>query len=190
MSPIGNMRIAGGNARGLRLKGAVVPGVRPTSERARAAIFNVLPPSILQDARVLDLFAGTGSLGIEALSRGAAWADFVERNPRQHQALRDNLESAGFRDRSRAYRGDAVKMLASLPGPYRLALLDPPYKLETLDEFMESLGLTAELVEEEGMVVVGHSRHVTLRSQYGNLVLQSNRRYGDNLLAFYQRGGD
>ena len=96
MSPINNMRVAGGTARGHRLKGAVIPGVRPTSERARAAIFNVLPPWLLQDARVLDLFAGTGSLGIEALSRGAAWADFVERNRRQCQVLQANLETTGF----------------------------------------------------------------------------------------------
>ena len=190
MSPISNMRVAGGTARGHRLKGAVTAGVRPTSERARAAIFNVIPPGILQDARVLDLFAGTGSLGIEALSRGAAWADFVEKNRRQYQALRGNLESTAFRDQSTVYCADAGRMLGNLPGPYQLILLDPPYKMERLDEFMVSLGATPGLVDESGIVVVGHSRHLTLATEYGELTLTSRRRYGDNSVDFYSRGGD
>ena len=74
------MRVAGGDARGLRLQGAVVAGVRPTTERVRAAIFNILESDQVVGRRAVDLFAGTGSLGIEALSRGAAWADFVEQN--------------------------------------------------------------------------------------------------------------
>ena len=177
-------------ARGQRLKGAVIPGVRPTSERARAAIFNVVPAWFVEGARVLDLFAGTGSLGIEALSRGAAWADFVERNRRQCQALKANLESTGFGVRSQALCGDVVRLLPALEGPYRLVLLDPPYKMEKLHEFMELLAATEDLVEAEGMVVVGHSRHVALEAGYGGLELVSNRRYGDNLVDFYQKGGN
>ena len=184
------MRVAGGVVRGHRLKGAVTPGVRPTSERARAAIFNVIPPWVLENARVLDLFAGTGSLGIEALSRGAAWADFVERNRRQHQALLANLESTGFRQQSQAYCADVARIMGNLPGPYQLVLLDPPYKMETLDQFMASLGNTPGLVDGGGMVVVGHSRHVSLAREYGELALESNRRYGDNLVDFYRRGGN
>lgn len=190
MSPINSMRVVGGVARGHRLKGAVTPGVRPTSERARAAIFNVLHPWVLEDARVLDLFAGTGSLGIEALSRGAAWGDFVERNRRQYQALQANLEATGFRQQSQAFCADAARILGNLPGPYRLVLLDPPYKMENLDAFMVSLGSTPGLLDEEGMVVVGHSRHVSLAKEYGDLNLESNRRYGDNLVDFYLRGGN
>ena len=190
MSPINNMRVVGGTARGHRLKGAVTPGVRPTSERARAAIFNVLPPWLLHDAKVLDLFAGTGSLGIEALSRGAAWADFVERNRRQCQVLQANLEATGFGGRSRAHCADAARILPNLPGLYRLVLLDPPYKMETLAEFMETLGAAPGLLTEDGVVVVGHSRHVSLGSDYGQLSLYSNRRYGDNLVDFYRSGGD
>ena len=190
MSPINNMRVVGGTAKGHRLKGAVIPGVRPTSERARAAIFNVLPPWLLQDARVLDLFAGTGSLGIEALSRGAAWADFVERNRRQCQVLRANLEATGFAGRSSARCADAARVLRDLPGPYRVVLMDPPYKMDRLDEFIGDLAETGGLVDEHGMVVVGHSRHVSLEAEYGPLKLYSHRRYGDNLVDFFQRGGN
>ena len=189
MAAIGNLRVSGGTAKGRRLKGAVIPGVRPTSERARAAIFNVLPPEVCRGARVLDLFAGTGSLGIEALSRGAAWADFVERNRRQCQALRDNLAAAGFTGRAAAHCADANRLLPSLAGPYRLALLDPPYKMAELGRFMESLAATPGLLEEGGMVVVGHSRHTDLATEYGSLRLRSHRRYGDNVVEFFQRGG-
>lgn len=184
------MRVVGGTAKGHRLKGAVIPGIRPTSERARAAIFNVLSPWQLQNSRVLDLFAGTGSLGIEALSRGAAWADFVERNRRQWQVLQANIQATGFVDQARAHCADAGKVLPSLPGPYQLVLLDPPYKMERLGEFMASLATTPGLVAETGIVVVGHSRHVSLKSEYGDLELFSDRRYGDNLVDFYRRGGN
>ena len=183
------MRVVGGSAKGHRLKGAVVPGVRPTSERARSAIFNVLSPWQLQDSRVLDLFAGTGSLGIEALSRGAAWADFVERNRRQCQVLQANLETTGFGEQSRAHCAEAGKVLPSLPGPYELILLDPPYKMERLDEFMAALAATPGLVAEAGIVVVGHSRHISLNKEYEQLELFSDRRYGDNLVDFYRKGG-
>ncbi len=187
MAPIGNMRVVGGKAKGRRLKGAVIPGVRPTSERARAAIFNILPPWLCQETRVLDLFAGTGSLGIEALSRGAAWADFVERNRRQCQVLQDNLKTAGFSNQAVAHCADANRILKNLAGPYQLALLDPPYRMEKLGEFLESLAGAPGLLGEGGMVVVGHSRHVALLPDYGPLHLYSHRRYGDNVVDFFQR---
>ena len=190
MAPINSMRVVGGTAKGHRLKGAVVPGVRPTSERARAAIFNVLPPWLLNEARVLDLFAGTGSLGIEALSRGASWADFVERNRRQCQVLQANIYATGFDGMARAHCADAGRILSTLSGPYQLVLMDPPYKMENLDEFMETVGSKSGLLSDDGIVVVGHSRHTSLGSQYGGLSRYSDRRYGDNLVDFYRRGGN
>ncbi len=189
MPPSGNMRVVGGKAKGRRLKGAVMPGVRPTSERARAAIFNVLPPALCQGARVLDLFAGTGSLGIEALSRGAAWADFVERNRRQRQALQANLEATGFSGQAAAHCADVNRILKNLVGPYQLVLLDPPYRMEKLGEFLEALAGAPGLVSAEGTVVVGHSRHVSLQTDYGPLRLYSRRRYGDNGVDFFRREG-
>ena len=179
--------MAGGKAKGRRLKGAVIPGVRPTSERARAAIFNVLPPWLCQDTQVLDLFAGTGSLGIEALSLGAAHADFVEQNRRQCEALRANLEATGFSGQATAHCADVNRILKNLAGPYQLVLLDPPYRMENLGEFLESLAAAPGLISEEGMVVAGHSRHVSLLPEYGPLRLYSHRRYGDNVVDFFQK---
>ncbi len=184
-----NMRVVGGSAKGRRLTGPVVAGVRPTTERVRAAIFNILSPELYQDARVLDLFAGAGSLGIEALSRGAAGADFVERNRRQSQALRDNLAAAGFSGQAAVHCADAWRALPSLAGNYRLILLDPPYRMNGLGDFLESLAATPGLLLAEGVVVVGHSRHIGLAERYGDLTRYNHRRYGDNLVDFYARGG-
>lgn len=184
------MRVVGGKAKGQRLKGAVAPGARPTTERVRAAIFNILQGELDQPERVLDLFAGTGSLGIEALSRGAGWADFVERDRRQCQVIQSNLETTGFTASARVYCTDVDRSLATLPGSYELVLLDPPYRMLDLDEVLERIGATPRLIVGGGHVVAGHSKHLSLSPQYGFLSLVSHRRYGDNVVDFYVREND
>ena len=175
----------GGEARGRRLKGAVAPGVRPTTERVRAAIFNILAVEQYQEGRVLDLFAGTGSLGIEALSWGAGWADFVERDRRQCAVIRDNLASAGFGGRATVRQGDAIRSLNALSGSYGLVLLDPPYRTGAFHSVMEAIASQPGLVAPEGMVVAGHSRQTELRAAYGTLRRIILRQYGDNVVEFY-----
>ena len=179
------MRVGGGEARGRRLKGAVVPGVRPTTERVRAAIFNILAVEQYREGRVLDLFAGTGSLGIEALSRGAGWADFVERDRRQCAVIRDNLASAGFDGRAAVRQGDAIRSLTALPGGYSLALLDPPYRMGAFHPVMEAIAGQPGLLAPDGMVVAGHARQTELRAAYGSLRRIILRQYGDNVVEFY-----
>ena len=179
------MRVGGGEARGRRLKGAVVPGVRPTTERVRSAIFNILAVEQYQDGRVLDLFAGTGSLGIEALSRGAEWADFVERDRRQCAVIRDNLGMAGFDGKATVRQGDAIRSLNALTGGYSLVLLDPPYRTGAFHPVMEAIAVQPGLVAPDGMVVAGHSRQTELRAAYGALRRIMLRQYGDNVVEFY-----
>ena len=180
------MRVGGGEARGRRLKGAAIQGVRPTTERVRAAIFNILPVSQYLDRRVLDLFAGTGSLGIEALSRGGAWADFVERDRRQCAVIRENLTATGYGDYGEVRQSDAVRAIGLLPGGYALALLDPPYRMGAFHEVMDAISQQPQLLEPDGMVVAGHSRQTELRAAYGSLRRVILRQYGDNVVAFYQ----
>jgi 16S rRNA (guanine(966)-N(2))-methyltransferase RsmD len=183
------MRVAGGDARGLRLKGAAVEGVRPTTERVRAAIFNVLHPELYQGERVLDLYAGSGSLGIEALSMGAAAAVFVERDRRQCGVIRTNLENTGFGPRGRTCCAEVNQFLSWQEGPFPLVMLDPPYRLQDLDGVLEKL-VAAGMVAAGGTVVVGHSRFSSLLPGYGTLSLESHRRYGDNVVDFFRQGGD
>lgn len=126
----GSVRIIGGSLRRSRLDVPDAPGLRPTPDRVRETLFNWLAP-IIEGARCLDLFAGTGALGIEALSRGAGWVDFIERDPRLAQALRQNLER--LRQTDAAVRcADALQTLGEAPpDAYDVVFVDPPFT-ETL----------------------------------------------------------
>lgn len=188
MRPRGSLRVVGGSAKGRRLKGTLSVEARPTTERVRAAIFNILSRNTYWDRRMLDLYAGSGSLGIEGLSRGAGWADFVEQDSRQCNVIRSNLESTGFSQRSKVYCGEANRTLEVLPGSYSLVVLDPPYKMPNLALALEQIDSTGGLIEENAVVVVGHSRHLDLPDVIGRLILETRRRYGDNLVEFYRRG--
>ena len=179
------MRVAGGIAKGRRLKGAVSSGTRATTERVRAAIFNILNPDQYQGGRVLDLYSGSGSLGIEALSHGAGWADFVEWDRRQSAVITSNLETTGFSAQGRVHRTDVLQALQTLPGNYDLVLLDPPYKMGGLDSLMESIASQSGLVVDGGVVIAGHSKRVDLKESYGPLQLTSHRQYGDNVVDFF-----
>jgi 16S rRNA (guanine966-N2)-methyltransferase len=120
----GRLRIVGGNLRGSRLDVPAAPGLRPTPDRARETLFNWLAP-IIEGARCLDLFAGTGALGIEALSRGAAQVDFVETDAQLVSLLRANL--ARLKQAANVHRSDALQFLAANAAQYDLVFLDPPF---------------------------------------------------------------
>ncbi len=185
---MGLIRVVGGELRGRRL---AVParGVRPTSERTREAVFDVLGPALVAGARVLDLYAGTGALGIEALSRGAAFADFVEKDAGVARALQANLEALGLADRSRVHRADLDRgaLPSSALGPWRIVFLDPPYAGGAGARWLQAL---AEIPwSAEGGVVV-HERGRTEASEAPpQLTLRTERRYGDTTVAIYSRGG-
>ncbi len=179
------MRVAGGDAKGRRLKGAVSPGTRATTERVRAAIFNILDPDQYRGGRVLDLFAGSGSLGIEALSHGAGWADFVEWDRRQSAVIVSNLETTGLASQGHVHRLDVMQAIQTLSGAYDLVLLDPPYKMGGLDSLLEKIASQAGLVVDGGVVIAGHSKREDLKEKYGPLRLTSHRQYGDNVVDFF-----
>ncbi len=126
------MRIVGGNHKGLALAGPKSQATRPTSDRTREALFNILAHGIddleLEGARVLDLFAGTGALGLEALSRGAAYALFIEEAASARALIRQNIEAMGATGVSKIWRRDALR-LGKLQGmaPFDLVFVDPPY---------------------------------------------------------------
>jgi 16S rRNA (guanine966-N2)-methyltransferase len=125
------MRVVGGRFRGRPLKGPSSQAVRPTSDRLRETMFNILAHGYgdaAQGARVIDLFAGTGALGIEALSRGAAFALFVDDSAQGRALLRDNIEALGVAGLTKVFRRDATKLGPMPPQPpFTLAFLDPPY---------------------------------------------------------------
>lgn len=158
--------------------------VRPTSDRVRTALFQILGQA-LEQAVVLDLYAGTGALGIEALSRGATSVDFVERDPRLCRAIETNLEKAGFSDRAHIYKISVEQALTFLQGPYHLVLLDPPYQLAGMEHIMDSLGRRG-LLAKGGLVVLEHSSRSTAAERYEYLRREDHRRYGDTTLTLYR----
>lgn len=174
------MRITGGELRGRRFRS---PGgaVRPSSDRVREATFARLVG--LEGRRVLDLYAGSGALGFEALSRGAARAVFVERAARPAAVLRANIESLGLADRTRVVAGDARRALGRLASEgerFDLAFLDPPY---ASDELAGALGtlVSAGLLAPGATVVVERGRRHPVPTVPG-LVLLDERRYGDTVI--------
>lgn len=182
------MRVVGGVAKGRKLRGAMVSGVRPTSELVRGAIFNILGPLDLRPVQVLDLYAGSGALGIEAMSRGAHWADFVERHPRQCAAIRWNLTETEFTQQAKVYCIEVERALVELTGKYDLILMDPPYKLNGLDDMVEKIA-NSGLLKADATLVVGHSKRSTLQTNYDNMTLTGSYRYGDSMVECFEGVG-
>jgi len=172
------LRVAGGEARGRRLKSP--KNIRPTQGMVKQAIFNMVGRSI-EGAEVLDLFAGSGALGIEALSRGAARVTFVDQQPRGLAILRQNLDALGFKERASLVRADVVRWLEASPSAIRSAafvFLDPPYEDVVLDRALKVLDR-----EVEGATVVAeHSRRQRL-PELARLSVDRERRYGDTVVS-------
>jgi len=172
------MRVVAGLAGGRRLQAPAGRKMRPTSERVREALFNALGSlDAIDGATVLDLFAGTGALGIEALSRGAASATFVDADLHAVRAIKDNLRVTGLGDRARVVHSDVFRFLADAPGTtVDLAFADPPY---AFDGWPALLGaLQAELV------VIEAGSHVALEAGWRPL---RSKRYGDTVVTFARR---
>jgi len=139
--------------------------------------------------QVLDLFAGSGALGIEALSRGAGWVDFVEREPRCCAIIKQNLEKAKLGTHAHVYCCSVAKAISFLDKEYDIILIDPPYSDSSIGSRVTQLA-TSKLVGTGSTVVVTHSSHLPLSSTYATLNLIKERRHGDSCIAIYQKGGN
>lgn len=184
-------RVIAGAARGTRLL-APGEGTRALSDRVKQTLFAILEPD-LADARVLDLFAGSGAGGIEALSRGAAAAVFVEHDQRAAGVIRANLERAGLGTLARVVRSDALgylRGLADADGPFDVVLLDPPYeRADLVHASLELLGAEAAPLRPDAVVVAKHFWRAAPARRVGLLASVRERRFGDTALTFYRRLG-
>ena len=182
------VRIVGGNLGGRVLRAPGGAATRPTSEKVREAVFNIL--GSVADARVLDLFAGTGALGLEALSRGAAHATFVDSARSAVTAIRGNLRTLGLADRAAVITGDAVAAARQPPAaPWRLVFVDPPYRSDLAVRAVAAL--PPEHLAAGAVIVIEHDRHNAPPDALGSLLRTDQRRYGDTLISFFAppRGG-
>lgn len=173
------MRIVAGKYRGRTLKEFAGKDIRPTADRVKESVFQILTP-YFQGARVLDLFSGSGALGIESLSRGAKEAVFNDVSKESLKVCRANLERVG--ERAAVYNLDYKNCLKSLAGKFRLIFLDPPYRMECLGEI---LSLIAErgLLEEDGLVVFEGEREEAPPTGWE---IADERRYGRTRVYFFR----
>jgi 16S rRNA (guanine(966)-N(2))-methyltransferase RsmD len=176
------VRIAGGTARGIPLTEPRGVRLRPTSGLVREAIFNVLGDTVT-GATVLDLYAGTGALGIEALSRGAAHATFVEGEAGAVTAILQSLARTSLRERGTVVRGRLPGALSTLKSTFDIILLDPPYNDPNAEE---TLLRVDSLLADGGTVVYEHASRYNPPQRPASLALTDRRVYGDTAIAFYR----
>lgn len=180
------LRVIAGEFRGRRLRTPSGRTTRPTADRTREAVFNILG-DLPRGSWVLDLFAGSGAFGIEALSRGAAGAVFVENDRRAFAVLQRNLADLGLLGRSRAWLRDAARGLGFLAGEgfrFRIAFLDPPYGAGLVLPALQGL-ISAGCMAAESLLVVEHNAVEAPPEAIGSFRRSDQRRYGGTLVSFY-----
>ena len=177
------MRVIAGEARNKKLNTLQGNDTRPTTDRVKEALFSSLH-FVLPGKAVLDLFAGSGQLGIEALSRGARLAVFTEQTPRCCQIIQDNLKNIGLGDRGRVIRTDAMTYIGRGEGPFDIVFVDPPYACNQYHQILQGLG---DMVTPGGRVIVEHNRQADLPQETPFFALQKSSRYGKIYLSYYVR---
>jgi 16S rRNA (guanine(966)-N(2))-methyltransferase RsmD len=183
------VRVVGGSARGRKLLASPGQRIRPTADRVKESIFNILASrwGTLAGCRVLDVFAGTGNLGIEALSRGAAAAVFIDSHRESAALIRQNLAALGFTDRGRVLCQEALaalKFLTAAEHPFGLVFLDPPYRQGLLVQALELLA-GSPLLTAQTLVVAEAAGNEVLPATVDQLTAIDRRVYGDTAVTFY-----
>jgi len=187
------MRIITGSAKGVRLKTPHGMETRPTSDRVKESLFNILGNRVI-DAMVLDLFAGTGNLGLEALSRGAANAVFVDHSFNSISLIKDNAALTKLADRVESYKSDvftALNKICQAGRQFNLIFCDPPYNKGLVGKILQVVD-NAEILMFNGILMIEHSKHEQLLSDWQQLEMIRTEKYGGTLISFFirrNRGG-
>lgn len=164
-------------------------GLRPTTSKVRNAIFSMLGPAGVSGLRALDLYAGTGALGLDALGRGAEWVDFVERDPRRCEAIRAEVMRKGHDGAASVHRGDAVAVIPRLEGRYDVVFIDPPYAVNPFERVLEAL-TSNERMAEGCILFLEHSSATTLPELLPGARQSTRKVYGDTAVSVYRYTGD
>lgn len=180
------MRVVSGTCKGRSLKAVPGTGTRPTTDKVKESIFNIIGP-YFDGGLVLDLFAGSGGLGIEALSRGMDKGIFIDRDYSAFQTVKANLDVCKLSDQAEVYKNDsgrALKALIKRELSFDLIMLDPPYKKQKLIELVEEIS-KARLLTDKGYIVCEHSHDVTLPEQIGRFIIKRKEVYGIIAITIY-----
>lgn len=185
------MRVISGKARGRRLKAPKGLALRPTADRVKEALFNILPRD-LSGYKVLDLYAGTGSLTVEALSRGASGALLIDSAGEARKVIQENLKSLELLDRVRIWQtpvARAIRQLSRQGEAFDLVFLDPPYEKGLVEATLRAIG-KGGILKGTGLVVAEHSVREKVATSYGALRLNDQRRYGTIMISFFGLGNE
>ena len=177
------MRVITGTARGMRLKTAEGMDVRPTAEKIKEAMFSIVQFD-LEDAVILDLFAGSGQLGIEALSRGAAKAYFVDNSPVSIGIVKDNLRHTKLEENAVVCNMPNSAFLRTTPAKFDIAFLDPPYEKKLIQRSLPAL---TEKMSENGIIVCEHEKNCRLPEEEGGFKISKVYNYGQISVTVYRR---
>jgi 16S rRNA (guanine966-N2)-methyltransferase len=177
------MRVTGGIGKGRRLTVPAGSRVRPTSDKVKQALFNILGEKVV-GAVFLDLFAGAGGIGIEALSRGAGRAVFVDASRTSLNSIKQNIEQMDYGDQAEAVLAKAESFLKKASGPYNIVFLDPPYAKDMLPLLHLIAG--AGILLPDSIVIAEHFKKQPSPESAGILSLYREAQYGDTILAFYK----
>jgi 16S rRNA (guanine966-N2)-methyltransferase len=180
------MRITGGTAKGQQLKVPKNGPIRPTTDRVREALFSIIAPLTATRFRGLDLYAGTGALGIEALSRDADWVDFVEKEPRSCAIIKQNLQKLGFSQKAHVYCCSASKALTFLKDKYDIVFMDPPYSDPSINQMATQLAASV-ILGTESLLVISHASRAPLQDSYDGLARIKEKQYGDTCISIYHK---
>ena len=181
------MRVISGTARGRRLKELPGMDTRPTTDKVKESLFNIIQFDI-EGRTVLDLFGGTGQLGIEALSRGAAHCTFVDMSRQAVAVIKENVTAVGFSDVSQIHQGDALTFLGGCREKFGLILLDPPYQTDLLENCIQAVG-RFDILSEHGIMVCESAVEKTLPELPDPYEKGREYRYGKIKLTVYRRQG-
>ena len=176
------MRVITGTARGHKLLTPEGLDTRPTTDKVKEAVCSALQFDF-PGAKVLDLFAGSGQMGIEALSRGASGAVFIDADPRALACIKQNVKACGFAERSAVLRSDAVSYLQRTTERFDIAFLDPPYRHDILPQV---LPLLAEKMQKNGIIVCEHEPECKLSERILYFDLQKQKKYGKIIISIYR----
>lgn len=181
------MRVITGTARGTSLKAPAGMTTRPTADKVKQALFNIIQYDISGD--VLDLFAGSGQLGIEALSRGARHCVFVDQSADAIRVIRDNLEKTKLADRAQVIRADSLSYLARCRKTFRLIFLDPPYAEKSLENAIKCIS-EIDILGESGIIITERPVGKDLKGDFGDLIPSKDYRYGTTIITLFRRKQD
>lgn len=179
------MRIITGSAKGIKLNAPRGLGTRPTTDRVKESVFNILG-DIVVDAKVLDIFAGTGNLGLEALSRGAIAAVFIDNNIESINSIKANAQRTKLYEHAEIYKNDVIRALdrfVETSRSFDLIFCDPPYNQGLIHLVLEKIARNS-ILNPGGILVMEHSKHEKIADEYNTLQLRRVERYGETLISF------